>query len=254
MKSNKQKIFGMVILTAIVILAWGLIDYLPSIGDPNSAPNQHISKIYIEMGPEQTDSPNLVTAVLADYRGFDTFLESTVMFLAAFCVAMALVGRPKKNKAADISIVSKSFGGPDVKVIMPVIIPFVLLYAAYVLFHGEVSLGGGFQAGALIALAYILYTLVANKRIEHIRVTQPLAMGVGAIGVLIYGVTGLVPLFFGGKFLEYSKLPLVAKEAAELHSMGIMFIEIGVTVCVMASIITILEAVVERNGLHERIK
>lgn len=254
MRSNKQKIFGMIILTAIVIVAWGLIDYLPAIGDPNSAPNEHISKIYIEMGPEQTDSPNLVTAVLADYRGFDTFLESTVMFLAAFSVAMALVGRPKKSKANDISHVTKSFGGPDVKVIIPVIIPLVLLYAAYVLFHGEVSLGGGFQAGALIALAYILYTLVGNKRIEYIHVTQPLAMGVGAVGILIYGVTGLVPLFFDGKFLEYSKLPMAAAETAELHSIGIMFIEVGVTICVMASIITILEAVLERNNLHDRIK
>lgn len=254
MRSNKHKIIGMILLTAIVIVAWGLIDYLPSIGDPESAPNQHISKLYIEMGPEQTDSPNLVTAVLADYRGFDTFLESTVMFLAAFSVAMALVGRPKKNRGVDISHVTKSFGGVDVKVIIPVIVPLVLLYAAYVLFHGEVSLGGGFQAGALIALAYILYTLVANKRIQHIHVTQPLAMGVGAIGILIYGITGLVPLFFDGKFLEYSKLPMVAEETAQLHSMGIMFIEIGVTVCVMASIITILEAVLERNDLHERIK
>ncbi|MGF6375884.1 multicomponent Na+:H+ antiporter subunit B [Clostridiales Family XIII bacterium PM5-7] len=254
MKSSKRKILAMVLLTAIIIFAWGLIDYLPAIGDPNSAPNQHISKIYIEMGPEETDSPNLVTAVFADYRGFDTFLESAVMFLATFCVAMVLIGRPKKNKATDLSFLVESFGGPYTKVIMAMIIPIVLLYAAYAFFHGEVSLGGGFQAGTLIALSYVLYTLVTDREVSGIHLTQPIVIGIGAIGVLLYGFTGLLPLFFGGKFLEYTKLPFAAEETAQRHSMGIMFIEIGVAICVMAAIITMLEAVLERNKLHERIK
>ena len=251
MKGNKKKVAGMMMLVFIVIICWGLIDLLPTIGDPDSAPNTHISKVFIEEGPEQTDAANLVTGVLADYRGFDTFLETTVMYLAGFAVAMVLSNWLRKHWNADIFRATESFGGIDVKVTMPFIILFLLLYAAYVLFHGEVSLGGGFQAGALIALAFILYTLIGNLELNTVMLTQHFAVCVGGIGVMIYGVTGLLPLFYGGKFLEYSKLPFYVEETAKLHSIGIIFIETGVTICVMATIITILEAVFERNSLYD---
>ncbi len=251
MKGNKKKVAGMMMLVIIVIICWGLIDLLPTIGDPDSAPNTHISKVFIEEGPEQTDAANLVTGVLADYRGFDTFLETTVMYLAGFAVAMVLSNWLRKHWNADIFRATESFGGIDVKVTMPFIILFLLLYAAYVLFHGEVSLGGGFQAGALIALAFILYTLIGNLELNTVMLTQHFAVCVGGIGVMIYGVTGLLPLFYGGKFLEYSKLPFYVEETAQLHSIGIIFIETGVTICVMATIITILEAVLERNSLYD---
>ena len=251
MKGNKKKVAGMMMLVFIVIICWGLIDLLPTIGDPDSAPNTHISKVFIEEGPEQTDAANLVTGVLADYRGFDTFLETTVMYLAGFAVAMVLSNWLRKHWNADIFRATESFGGIDVKVTMPFIILFLLLYAAYVLFHGEVSLGGGFQAGALIALAFILYTLIGNLELNTVMLTQHFAVCVGGIGVMIYGVTGLLPLFYGGKFLEYSKLPFYGEETAKLHSIGIIFIETGVTICVMATIITILEAVLERNSLYD---
>ena len=251
MKCNKKNVAGMMMLVFIVIICWGLIDLLPTIGDPDSAPNTHISKVFIEEGPEQTDAANLVTGVLADYRGFDTFLETTVMYLAGFAVAMVLSNWLRKHWNADIFRATESFGGIDVKVTMPFIILFLLLYAAYVLFHGEVSLGGGFQAGALIALAFILYTLIGNLELNTVMLTQHFAVCVGGIGVMIYGVTGLLPLFYGGKFLEYSKLPFYVEETAKLHSIGIIFIETGVTICVMATIITILEAVLERNSLYD---
>lgn len=251
MKGNKRKVAGMLMLVIIVIICWGLIDLLPTIGDPDSAPNTHISKVFIEEGPEQTDAANLVTGVLADYRGFDTFLETTVMYLAGFAVAMVLSNWLRKHWNADIFRATESFGGIDVKVTMPFIILFLLLYAAYVLFHGEVSLGGGFQAGALIALAFILYTLIGNLELNTVMLTQHFSICVAGIGVMIYGGTGLLPLFYGGKFLEYSKLPFYVEETAQLHSIGIIFIETGVTICVMATIITILEAVLERNSLYD---
>lgn len=251
MKGNKKKIAGMIMLSCMVIICWGLIDLLPTIGDPSSAPNTHISKYFIEEGPDETESPNLVTGVLADYRGFDTFLETTVMFLAGFAVAMVLSNWLRKRWDPVIFQATESFGGMDVKVTMPFAILFLLLYAAYVLFHGEVSLGGGFQAGALIALAFILYSLIANLELKDFMLTQHFSICVGAVGVMIYGCTGLLPLFFGGKFLEYSKLPFYVEETAKLHSLGIIFIETGVTVCVMATIITILEAVLERNSLYD---
>lgn len=251
---NKKTIgqaVGIVLIIAMVCIFWQLIDYLPVIGDPQSAPNTHISKVFIEQGPAKTHSPNLVTGVLADFRGFDTLWETTVMFLAGFAVSMILSDKLKRHWDVSIFGDIRTFGGPDVKAMIPMIVPLILVYAVYVLFHGEVSLGGGFQAGALIALAYILYAMVAGLEINHIKVTQHFSLCFAALGVMIYALTGFVPMLFGGQFLEYEKLPFPVEEVGELHAHGILLIEIGVTVCVAATIVTILEAVLERKSLYD---
>ena len=235
----------------MVCVFWQLIDYLPIIGDPQSPPNTHVSKVYIVDGPAITHSPNLVTGVLADFRGFDTLWETTVMMLAGISVSMILSNKMKRHWNASIFGDIRTFGGPDVKAMIPIIVPFILLYAVYVLFHGEVSLGGGFQAGALIALGYILYAMIAGLQISKIKVTQHLAITFAAAGVMIYALTGVLPMLNGGKFLEYDKLPFGSEAAGNLHGTGILMIEIGVTICVAATIVTILEAVLERKSLYD---
>lgn len=251
MKKKTGQAIGIILIIAMVCVFWQLIDYLPIIGDPTSAPNTHISKVFIEQGPSKTHSPNLVTGVLADFRGFDTLWETTVMFLAGFAVSMILSDKLKRHWDASVFGDIRNFGGPDVKSMIPMIVPIILVYAVYVLFHGEVSLGGGFQAGALIALAYILYAMVAGLEFKTIKVTQHFSLSLAAVGVLIYALTGFIPMLFGGKFLEYEKLPIPTHETAELHAHGILLIEIGVTLCVAATIVSILEAVLERKSLYD---
>lgn len=63
---------------------------LPNFGDPDAAPHTHVSDRYIREGEEETHAPNLVTAVLADYRGFDTLLEVCVILIAGLGVALIL--------------------------------------------------------------------------------------------------------------------------------------------------------------------
>lgn len=252
MKKKKMgQAIGVILIIAMVLAFWQLIDYLPVIGDPASAPNTHVSKVYIVEGPSMTHSPNLVTGVLADFRGFDTLWETTVMMLAGIAVSMILSDRLKRHWDASIFGEIRTFGGPDVKAMIPLIVPFILLYAVYVLFHGEVSLGGGFQAGALIALGYILYAMVAGLKIKTIKVTQHLAITFAATGVMIYALTGVLPMLNGGKFLEYGKLPFGSEATSDLHATGILMIEVGVTICVAATIVTILEAVLERKSLYD---
>ncbi len=251
MKKSYIQALGIILIIGMVCVFWNIVDLLPVIGDPDSAPNTHISRVFIEEGPEETHSPNMVTGVLADFRGFDTLWETTVMFLAGFSVSMILSDKLNKHWSVSIFGEIRTFGGPDVKAVMPMIVPVILVYAVYVLFHGEVSLGGGFQAGALIALAYILYAMVAGIEINSVKITQHFALCFAAGGVLIYALTGFVPMLFGGKFLEYEKLPIPASETGALHADGILLIEIGVTICVAATIVTILEAVLERKSLYD---
>ena len=63
---------------------------MPATGDPNSPPSLHVSPRYIEKGYAETNTPNMVTAVLADYRSFDTLGETVVIFTAAVAVLLIL--------------------------------------------------------------------------------------------------------------------------------------------------------------------
>lgn len=71
------------------LLLFGSVD-LPVVGDPESLPNKHVSANYIRNSLEDTDTPNMVTAVLADYRGFDTLGETAVIFTAGVACWMLL--------------------------------------------------------------------------------------------------------------------------------------------------------------------
>lgn len=66
---------------------------LPGLGANHSPASDHVAARYVERSLEETKTPNVVTAVLADYRGFDTFGETTVVFAAALACLLVLTGR-----------------------------------------------------------------------------------------------------------------------------------------------------------------
>ncbi len=75
-------------LAALVMFVAG--SALPPMGDPNEPSSIHVSPRYIEHGYEETGAPNLVTGVLADYRGYDTLGETTVIFTAGLACLLVL--------------------------------------------------------------------------------------------------------------------------------------------------------------------
>ena len=89
------------ILVALAAAAFCFhVDCLPRIGDVSSPPNTHVSLHYIQEGAHDTGSPNLVTGVLADYRGFDTLGETSVMFVAGLTTLLILrqAGQSRENR------------------------------------------------------------------------------------------------------------------------------------------------------------
>ena len=130
------------------------------------------------------------------------------------------------------------------------VIPVLVIYAVYVLLHGEVSLGGGFQAGALLACAYLLDRISPGRSMYLPRLRTEATLLLGGLGTFFFALTGALCMIGGGSFLEYGALPLPTK-GAELHGFGILMVEIGVTVCVMAVIIQILEIVLERTRFDD---
>jgi len=83
-----------VIITGIILI-YGTVD-MPDWGDPNSPASKHVSPGYIEEAFEETATPNIVTAVLADYRSYDTLGETTVIFTAG--IACILILRRRRQR------------------------------------------------------------------------------------------------------------------------------------------------------------
>ena len=85
------RVLTTILMTAVTALFCFCTVFLPPIGDPNFAPNQHVTPYYIENAKEDTGSPNIVTATLADYRGFDTLWETSVMFVSGLTACLILL-------------------------------------------------------------------------------------------------------------------------------------------------------------------
>jgi multicomponent Na+:H+ antiporter subunit B len=112
------------------------------------------------------------------------------------------------------------------------------LFAVYVLLHGHYSPGGGFQAGILVAASLILPLLTVGRQPGGKTLSMRGAITLTAVGVLIFTLIGVASLFLGGTMLDYGVLPLGA-EAAERRSLGILLIEVGVTLAVAGAMVAI---------------
>lgn len=141
---------------------------------------------------------------------------------------------------------------PIIRVVSKLLIPYILLFAFYVQFHGDFGPGGGFQAGVIFASAFILYGLVFGVA-EAKRVAPPLIIEkMIAIGLLIYAGTGVATLLLGGNFLDYDVLqhgfytdaPVGLPEGQHL---GIFVVELGVGVTVSAVMTIIFYAFTSRE-------
>ena len=89
-----------VVLITGAALVYGTMD-MPRLGDPQAPTNLHVAPRYIEESPHEIDVPNLVTAVLASYRGFDTLGETAVIFTAGIGVVIILGGARRRRWRAD---------------------------------------------------------------------------------------------------------------------------------------------------------
>ena len=110
------------------------------------------------------------------------------------------------------------------KVMAKLLIPFILLFGFYVQMHGDYGPGGGFQAGVIIAAAFILYAIVFDVKTARRAAPMAVLVSIACVGVLLYAGVGIANLIYGGRFLEYGVL---AHEAARGNHIGILIVEIG---------------------------
>ena len=266
--------FIVVCLTGALLL-YGTSEF-PDWGDPKSPASLHVSNYYIEKTYEDTHAPNFVTAVVTDYRGFDTMFETAVIFTAGLgCFLLLRDFRGKKEhyyrhiptgvilhiKDEKKSLtVGKEFGymdkewvPPDLinKTVCRILIPFIQIYALYVVAHGDFSPGGGFRGGVIFGSSLILLAISYDLKTLVKRIKERLLGIFAAVGVLIYAGTGALCLVMGGNFLDYGKLaPLFPGYEDHIRTLGMLVVEIGVGIAVMA-VMTIIYINIVSEGRHD---
>ncbi len=122
------------------------------------------------------------------------------------------------------------------RVVAKLLLPFLLLFALYVQFHGDFGPGGGFQAGVMAAGAVILYALIfglpAALRVVPMAVVETMI----PLGILIFAGTGIAGLLLGGNFLDYFVL---LRDPVHGQELGIFIVELGVFVTVASTMLAI---------------
>ncbi len=200
-----------VVFAAIMLFT---VSELPTYGLDTNPTTNELSTHYVEEGIAEVGATNLVTNVILVYRGFDTYAESCVLFLAATCVIM-LLKRDKNNttakddeiRAEDAQIEAEE-GSLLLRTIVRFLLPIGFLFGFYVLFNGHISPGGGFAGGSIIGAMLILcdnslgaekVSKFFNDHIYHIVKIGALVLYAILIGYTIFvGANGLPNVFSAG--------------------------------------------------------
>ncbi len=123
-------------------------------------------------------------------------------------------------------------------------LPFILLFALYVQFHGDYGPGGGFQAGVIAAAMVILYAIIFGLKAAKAAVPPALTERMVPAGVLIFAGVGVVTMLLGGNYLEYTML---GHDQVHAQEWGILLVELGVLVSVFGTMVSIFYTVVGRG-------
>lgn len=211
LKHSKKRIQEVVCIIVAVIFIGVLLytsSQLPTCGRADNPVNNEVSKRYIEQGVDETGAINLVSGMILDYRAFDTFGESCVLFTAVMCVAI-LLKRDKNNidpredeEIKEDERIKNADGNLILKFTARIITPFIFLYGIYVILNGHLSPGGGFSGGAIIGAGLILYTTAFGRENTRRFFTYETFGKVSAGCLLIYCFSKGYSFFTGGNHLK----------------------------------------------------
>lgn len=239
------------------LLIWGSTDF-PDWGDPNSPASNNLSDKYISQAYEASHVPNLVSAILADYRNFDTMFETTVVFTAGTAIFLILrlplgpLAR-RRNTMHPEAAVQPLPRDPILEMACRILFPPTHLFGLYVLAHGHYSPGGGFQAGVILGASFILLAIGFDLRAILARLPEGLFKPMTALGVLAYVGLGVLCIVLNKNFLDYEALrqlaPFIDKQMIRSH--GILLVECGVALTVGSVIFSIYTNLVSRGNHRE---
>jgi len=127
-----------------------------------------------------------------------------------------------------------------IKTVARILVPFIQLFALYVIMHGHSSPGGGFQGGVILGASMLLLLITHGIYETRRRLSEKVVSILSSVGLLIYSGIGLLCVVLAGNYLDYSRLSRLLEVARpEARSLGILGVEIGVGLGVMAVMFSI---------------
>lgn len=234
------------VVSAVALLIIHATFDMPRLGDPEAPVHTHVAPWYLEETPRLIGVPNVVTAVLASFRGYDTLGELFVIFTAGIGV-LFLLASPAERGGLALLPSAEALGLRHhliPRIVGRIVVPFIVLFGLYVQFHGDYGPGGGFQAGALVSAGFILYALAEGEgaalRVLSFRVLAGMIAG----GALLFGGVGVLGIILGGNFLDYSVL---ADDPVAGQHLGILLVEAGVGLTVTGVLLAIFHSFAARE-------
>jgi multicomponent Na+:H+ antiporter subunit B len=126
-----------------------------------------------------------------------------------------------------------------IRTVVRIMVPFIQIFALYVIMHGSSGPGGGFQGGVIFGASIILYAMIYGHKEGKKRMSDKLNRLLSSSGVAIYALTGILCLVFGGMFLQYGVVPLLPDDPARVSALLMDVVEIGIGITVLAVMISL---------------
>lgn len=191
----------LVCLSLLLALTYTVL-LLPVYNDPNAPTNNEVSQRYLEKGTEETGAVNTVAGMILDYRAFDTFGESTVLFAATAAVLFITLSKHTKEWTD-----KGPFADPSTDLIFQhigkLLLPMILVYGVYVVLNGHLSPGGGFSGGAVLGGGLILASsMFGQKKLTRV-LTPNVTTGMSVACLLCYATMKSYSFFTGANHIGW---------------------------------------------------
>jgi multicomponent Na+:H+ antiporter subunit B len=221
------QVAAVLIAVAIVGVLMYTVFHLPLFGSAENPASNEVVTRYVEKGIEETGAVNYVTGMILDYRAFDTFGESSVLFLAVTCV-LILLFRDKNNISPEEDAITyheyyieRETRDPILLKVIPILVPCILLFGIYVVLNGHLSPGGGFSGGAIMGSGLIVYAACFGIMQVRTFFTRKTFKTITTTALLIYAGSKAYSFFTGANGIE-SVIPLGTPGA--ILSSGLIFV------------------------------
>ena len=206
------KFAAIVCCLALILILLTAVSYLPPVGAADNPASNEVAAKYIEDGLQDTGAVNIVTGMILDYRAFDTFGESNVLFIATCTVLILLRSDRKKEKHEELAEQRREqhYEPKDDSILQRVtflLFPIIVIYGIYIILNGHISPGGGFSGGAIIGAGLILYANAFGFEKLNRFFTEKTYKWISFVSLAFYCLAKSYSFFTGANHLE-SGIPL----------------------------------------------
>lgn len=207
----------------LLVLLFGAVA-LPEFAAPQNPTNNEVVARYVGSAEHETGAENVIAGMILNYRGFDTFGESCVLFLAVCCVMLLLWATNDKIRAEARHCEKTAPRDTILANVAKLLLPCVLCFGLCVLFNGHVSPGGGFSGGSILGAALILFAVAFGAEAVQRFFTERVFNAVRITGLMLYAVMFGVYIYQGANGVE-----------SELARYIVLVIDLAVGLVVMST-------------------